>query len=134
MAKRPAFSLIELLVVIALIGILVAIATVSYSTIQKKSRDSRRVSELKSIQQAMEQYYANTQSSYPGSCSGLSITYLPNDMPSDPQTGTRYDDAAISSCSSTSYCFCVSMEVNSGNAITNCSGTAGVFYCIRNVQ
>lgn len=134
MAKRPAFSLIELLVVIAIIGILVAIATVSYTTIQKRSRDSRRIMELKSIQQAMEQYYANTQSSYPGNCSGLSTTYLPNGMPTDPKTGTSYDDASISSCSPTSYCFCVSMEVGGGNATTNCSGTAGAFYCIRNVQ
>ncbi len=133
-AGRQAFSLIELLVVIALIGILVAIATVSYTTIQKKSRDSRRVSELKAVQQAIEQYYANNQSTYPGSCSALDITYLPNGMPSDPQTGVRYDDASISSCSTGAYCFCVPMEVNSGNAVTNCSTESGLFYCIRNVQ
>lgn len=134
MVAKRAFSLIELLIVISIIGILIGVATVSYSTVQKRSRDSRRVTELKAIQQAMEQYYANTLSTYPGSCSGLSITYLPNGMPSDPKSAVSYADASISTCSVTSYCFCVSMETNSGNATTNCSAATGTFYCIRNVQ
>lgn len=134
MAKRPAFSLIELLVVIALIGILVAIATVSYTTIQKRSRDSRRITEFKAIQQAMEQYYANHASAYPGSCLGLDTTYLPNGMPLDPKSGISYADESVSSCPGPSYCFCIPMEVSSGNATENCSGTVGTFYCIRNVQ
>lgn len=132
--KHRAFSLIELLVVIAIMGILIAIATVSYSTIQKRARDSRRTTDLKAIQQAMEQYHADSLSAYPGSCSGLSTTYLPSGMPSDPKTGIRYDDDTLSTCGADSYCFCASMEASSGNTTTDCFGALGAFYCIRNVQ
>lgn len=131
---RRAFSLIELLVVIALIGILVAVATVSYTTIQKRSRDSRRTTDLKAVQQAFEQYYANSNASYPGNCTGLDATYLPNGMPQDPQSGISYADETTSACTLTSYCFCVPMEVNVGNATQNCLGQEGRYYCIRNVQ
>lgn len=135
MGIKRAFSLIELLVVIALIGILVAVATVSYTTIQKRSRDSRRTTDMKFVQQAMEQYYASSSSTYPASCSGLSSTYLPGGMPSDPKTDVSYADASISSCTSDSYCFCVRMETISGNATTNCDGTVvGSYYCIGSVQ
>lgn len=133
MAKRPAFSLIELLVVIALIGILVAVATVSYSTIQKRSRDSRRVTDLKSIQQGLEQYYADNNSSYPASpCSSAGVVYFPSGtLPTDPKTGAVYPE----NCTTTGYCICAGLEVTAGNAALNdCSGTTGTFYCIKNTQ
>lgn len=63
------FSLIELLTVIAIIGILVAAASVSWAQAQKKSRDSARKSELKSVQQALE-LYLQTYGTYPESDNG----------------------------------------------------------------
>ncbi|EKD67903.1 MAG: hypothetical protein ACD_48C00158G0005 [uncultured bacterium] len=133
MAKRPAFSLIELLVVIALIGILVAVATVSYSTIQKRSRDSRRVTDLKTIQQGLEQYYTDTNSSYPSSpCSSAGVIYFPSgSLPANPKTGDPYPE----NCTTTGYCICAELEVTVGNAAANdCTGTTGTFYCIKNTQ
>lgn len=56
---RSAFTLIELLVVISIIAILVAAATASWTNAQKKSRDGKRKSDLKSIQQALELYFQN---------------------------------------------------------------------------
>lgn len=53
-SNKPAFTLIELLVVIAIIGILAALATVSFADSQQKSRDSRRKSDLETIKKAME--------------------------------------------------------------------------------
>ena len=55
--KSKGFTLIELLTVIAIIGILTAIATVSYTNAQRKARDNRRKSDLKTIQQALELYF-----------------------------------------------------------------------------
>lgn len=51
------FTLIELLVVISIIAILLAVATVSYTNSQEKGRDSRRKSDLKAVQQALELYF-----------------------------------------------------------------------------
>ncbi len=62
---KKGFTLLELLIVIGIISILVSILTVSYSTAQKKSRDARRQSDLKSAQQIMEQCYAVNNYQYP---------------------------------------------------------------------
>jgi len=53
------FTLVELLVVIAIIGILVSIVTVSLGTAQQKSRDSKRIADIKSIQLALSIYYVD---------------------------------------------------------------------------
>ena len=58
-SRRRGFTLIELLVVITIIGILIATATVSYTKAQQKGRDGRRKTDLKAIQQALENYYQN---------------------------------------------------------------------------
>ena len=62
--SRSAFTLIELLVVISIIAILVAAATASWRNAQEKSRDGKRKSDLKAIQQALELYF-QTNAKYP---------------------------------------------------------------------
>lgn len=59
------FTLIELLVVIVLLGILVAIATGSYTISSKRGRDNRRKSDLRNIATALEAYYSD-KGQYPG--------------------------------------------------------------------
>lgn len=135
---KKGFTLMELLIVIAVIGILISISTVAYTSAQKKTRDSRRRSDLKALSSGFEQYYADNSSSYPATCS-LSTTYMPNGMPKDPKTGTEYTSTAgWYSCSTSSYCVCAALEGET-NAVTNCSGQSPPsgytgFYCVRNVQ
>ncbi len=62
--NKKAFTLIELLVVIAIIGLLSTMAVVALSGARKKSRDAKRVSDIKQIQTALELYYFD-QGSYP---------------------------------------------------------------------
>ncbi len=52
----PAFTLIELLVVIAIIAILTAILLPVFATVRENSRQSTSISNLKDIQQKMEQF------------------------------------------------------------------------------
>jgi prepilin-type N-terminal cleavage/methylation domain-containing protein len=93
-----AFTLIELLVVISIIGILAALATVSFTSAQKQARDVARKGDLKMYQNALEIYANKYEGMYPsysiGSpdfvnfCEWLGITgSCPNDpkyVPTDP--------------------------------------------------
>lgn len=136
MVKR-AFSLIELLIVIALIAILTAIATASYSTMQKKARDSRRIEDVKSIQNAYEQYFSDNNSTYPaGDGCVIGENYLPNGYPLDPKSGSPYFLDDTTTCpGGFSYCFCAELEIESGNSANSCDGiTSGNFYCVHERQ
>jgi type II secretion system protein G len=53
------FTLIELLVVIAIVGILVFITSSSFVNSQQRSRDASRKTELKSLADALNMYYAD---------------------------------------------------------------------------
>lgn len=130
-AMKRGFTLLELLIVIAIIGILISIGVVSYSAAQKKSRDSRRTADVKAIQNAWEQYYADNDGSYPSSCA-ISSTYLPAGLPTDPKTGGSYSV----SCTATTYCFCGAMEAGTGNADSACGyGAASkTHFCVSNLQ
>lgn len=65
---KSAFTLIELLIVITIIGILVATGVYSWQAAQVKARDSRRKTDVKAIQQALESYY-QTNGEYPPAAS-----------------------------------------------------------------
>lgn len=54
---KKAFTLIELLIVIAIIGILASVVLVSLVSAKNKTRDTKRMAEIKSIQAALEVYY-----------------------------------------------------------------------------
>ncbi len=59
------FTLIELLVVIAIIGLLSTLAVVSLNSARTKSRDAKRVADIKQLQSALELFYGD-QNGYPG--------------------------------------------------------------------
>jgi prepilin-type N-terminal cleavage/methylation domain-containing protein len=129
------FTLLELLVVIGIIGVLMALATVAYSSTQKSGRNTRRKQDLVSIQNALELYYSSNGFVYPtGNCSGAS-DYLKSSWPVDPTSNTAY--TGDSSCTATSYCICGVMEgtTTGGNSAANCafSGTKDN-YCVSNLQ
>lgn len=64
MRKQKGFTLIELLVVIAIIGLLSTLAVVALNNARQKSRDAKRISDIKQVQTALELYY-NDANGYP---------------------------------------------------------------------
>jgi len=91
--SKRSFTLLEILVVIGIIMILVGLVTTSYSTTQKKARDSKRKSDVEQIQKALEQYYSICGYQYPLLissgivCTTLAptVAIMPT-VPTDPKT------------------------------------------------
>lgn len=59
-AIEDGFTLIELLVVITIIGLLATVGIASYSRAQGRARDAKRQSDLTSLRNALEIYYAES--------------------------------------------------------------------------
>ncbi len=55
-SKQKGFTIVELLIVIVVIAILAAISITVFSGVQKRARDSKRVSDMQIIVKALEMY------------------------------------------------------------------------------
>jgi len=134
--KKRAFTLFELLVSISIIGILIAVASLSYGSAQKKTRDIRRMEDLNSIQKAAEMYYSQ-YSAYPLAANFFNDLrpFLPA-TPSNPK-GNPYQPSN-NPANTTNYCVGVGLDNPIGNcSASNCTGyptTNGGFYCVKNQQ
>lgn len=62
--KQQGFTLIELLVVIAIIGLLASVVLLALNSARAKSRDAKRVADVRQIQSGLELFF-NDCSSYP---------------------------------------------------------------------
>ena len=92
--QTQGFTLIELLVVIAIIGLLSTLAVVSLNNARQKSRDAKRVSDIKQLQTALELFYAD-KNGYPGGASAVLggagfKTLSSTNIWSDTAAGTTY--------------------------------------------
>lgn len=70
MLKKRGFTLIELLVVIAIIGLLSSVVLASLNTARAKSRDARRLADLKEMQKALALYADDHGGKYPVNTNG----------------------------------------------------------------
>ena len=70
--NQKGFTFIELLVSVTIVAVMMSVAAVSYSNVNKRSRDSKRRADLETIRSALEICRANT-GTYPASITG-SIT------------------------------------------------------------
>ena len=129
--KRNGFTLVELLVAVAVIGVLsgIVIAALNPASFFARGRDGRRLSDLTTIQAALEQYYAQN-GSYPASipdagepwASGT-ITYLKS-VPGDP-SGGNYEYCV----SGSDYGICATTE---GTSPPSDCASAVAYGCTRN--
>lgn len=138
---KRGFSLIELMVVISIMGILVAIGAVSYTTMQKKSRDARRKEDVKAVQVGFEQYYVANNAYAAAATMFGDTTIFPGGQPTDPKPSPQPAYHVGVDAVSQTYCVCASLEVESGNHGNPSDGTpatcnygSGDWYCVSNQQ
>jgi prepilin-type N-terminal cleavage/methylation domain-containing protein len=112
--KHSAFTLIELLVVIAIIALLATFSVIALGSARAKSRDAKRLADIKNTQTALDLYY-NEYGVYPTGVEGMdqtSTSYCLSDqgiattcgeviyagsLPTDPINGLNYSYVPISS-------------------------------------
>lgn len=89
------FTILELIVSLAIIGLLLAVAINGLAASKQKSRDVKRVDEIKQIQNALQLYHNDNQS-YPATLSSeLLVPVYIKTIPKDPATGNNYLYAAL---------------------------------------
>jgi len=101
--QNKGFTIVELLIVIVVIGILAALVITTYSGIQKKARNSKRQTDLQSLQTNLEAYF-NEKGYYPNRVNDMnSASWLTTNMKSldqnaktDPSNPTQSKDLAAS--------------------------------------
>jgi len=137
---QAGFTLFELLVTISIIGLLIALVTVSFSTAQRNARDTRRRGDLGQLRNAFEQYYS-TENSYPLSCATASLAsdfsdLLQGGIPIDPDPDVDTEYTFTCAGSGVSYEICVKLEgEGSGNADNDgAPTTGGDYYCVWSLQ
>ena len=137
MFKLRGFTLVELLVVIAIIGVLSSIIMVSLGNAKQKSRDSKRSSDIKSIQLALATYYndnlfypkniytsSNANPGVSDPVNGLAPAYLPS-VPKDPNdNGTNCN---ITDPNGNANCYHYSAYRSSGS-VCNASSPPNVYH------
>jgi prepilin-type N-terminal cleavage/methylation domain-containing protein len=147
--NRRAFTLVELLVVISIIGLLSTIATVSLGSARAKSRDAKRMADLRQISQAVElfsdtntylprnsvgwcTYISNATSGYGAAFQSDISPYLAK-TPLDPQKSNQVGDYLyINLDNKIKYMLCANMENTASNGydFSPCIGGSNYNYCI----
>ena len=111
---KKGFTLVELLVVISIIGLLSTIAIVSLGSARAKSRDTKRIADMKQVSTALEQYYSD-QGGYP------SVGTAPT-WPATAPSNTAGNDVILGSTNAD-----VLSNTNAAASGTACTTTCGSF-------
>lgn len=117
--NKKGFTLIELLIVVAIIGLLATLAILSLTTAQSKARDTKRIADVKSLQNGIEMFY-NDSASYPepaaptwASFQTTMATYI-TALPADPTSTVSY---TVVIDSTNGYCIMADLENNNTTAL-----------------
>ncbi len=129
--RNQGFTIVELLIVIVVIGILALLVITTYSGIQAKARNSKRQSDLKSIQTQLEAFFS--QNGYYPSLGDLnSSSWLASNMKSldqnaliDPSNPTQ-SKTLVGAAAAKSYAYAVTDS--SGNS---CEGAGNDVNCAK---
>jgi type II secretion system protein G len=125
--NEKGFTLIELLVVIAIIGLLASVVLLALNSARAKSRDAKRLADVRQMASALELYF-NDVSSYPTS-NGATVTLItgqPTLTPTYLGLIPTAPSPADGSCDATSNGY----RYLAGVASQNITGTYSLGFCL----
>lgn len=123
------FTLVELLVVIAIIGLLSSVVIVSVGSARAKSRDARRISDMKALQTAMELYKDGNNGNAVDTSANLATALVPNfiaKIPADPKTTAAYPYSNAGTDETFYFTFTTESQSSLGVAGTYCATSSTV--------
>lgn len=126
--RNEGFTIVELLIVIVVIGILALLVITTYSGIQAKARNSKRSSDVATIQTQLEAFFQNS-GYYPSLADMNNATWLSTNMKSldtgalvDPSNATQSKTlVATPTAKSYSYAPKDSSDASCETTDTNCA-------------
>lgn len=121
MKKAKGFTLIELLVVIAIIGLLSTLAVVALNNARQKSRDAKRVSDVKQVSTALELYFADNNG-YPTAATAITL--------GGASTKCLSTGGFVATCSGTTYMGVVPSNPAPGGAVYSYTSADGSTYSV----
>ena len=121
--NQKGFTLIELLVVIAIIGLLASVVLLALNSARSKSRDAKRLADVRQIVSALELFY-NEFNGYPTYATGVVSSNFMGALPTAP---TPIDGTcATNATASNTYTYTSSGTASSGTypsySLTFCLG------------
>jgi len=123
--NRKGFALIELLIVIGIIGILAAVAVVTYVQLEDRAHDAAANSAMGSLRSSLEIYKVNPQGgngAYPANLgSGFDDSYISID-----QVNASFNSLSYARTSDTAYL--ISAQSKSGKTVTVTVGTVSPIF------
>lgn len=131
--KKHGFTLIEILVAATLIALLASVGIVSYSSVTRRSRDSKRKSDIEQLRTALEMYRADYSSYPPVNTTGYDTaenltpylvaapyTYMPA-ISSDPKATYRYSYKATNASAGSYFGYCLSAYLETEDLSDTCT-------------
>ncbi len=135
--QNKGFTIVELLIVIVVIGILALLVITTYAGIQAKARNTKRQTDLKSLQTKLEAYY-NDNGYYPNLGDVSSNVWLQANMkgidttstvdPSAPNSSTNTIVAATTATDNKAKQYAYFVTDASGNS---CAGAGNDVNCAK---
>lgn len=114
---KKGFSLVEIMVVISIIGILSGLSLGFVGTIQKNTRDAQRESDLRVLQSAIQQFYAD-QNYYPND---LRTQLLNGSALTNPNGSKTYLSQTPKDPNAPSTTYCYTSQLSSLSTGTSCA-------------
>jgi len=130
--KLRGFTMIEILVVLVIIGVLATLGGAAYGKSMSRGRDTRRIEDMKAVQNGFEIYYSKHDGYAPIETMFADTAIFPKGSIADSDYVVTY------TASDDTYCACANTENDknyaNSDAACNFAAATKTHYCVYSIQ